>query len=76
MSLKTKVQTELCNLKNGEYKILSQKIRSINITLKEEIEMSTEFLNELKPTITDRVRYILQEKQNVNRCGHCDHTIS
>jgi hypothetical protein len=72
MSLKTKVQNKLCNLKNGEYKILSQKIRSINILFKEEIELSTEFLNELKPTITDRVRYVLQEKQEVNRCGHCD----
>jgi hypothetical protein len=72
MSLKTKVQNRLCNLKNGEYKILSQKIRSIDIIFKEEIELSTEFLNELKPTITDRVRYILQKRQEVNRCGHCD----
>jgi len=72
MSLKTKVQSRLCNLKNGDYKILSQKIRSIDILFKEEIVLSTEFLNEVKPTITDRIRYILQEKQEVNRCGHCD----
>jgi len=72
MSLKTKVQNKLWKLKNGEYKILSQKIRSIDTLLKEEIELSTDFLNELTPTVTDRVRYILQERQEINRCSYCN----
>jgi len=75
MCLKNKIETTLCILKNGEYKILSQKLRVINTFFINEIVNYTKFLDEYNPKLVDRVRYILKSKDSINTCIHCNKPI-
>jgi hypothetical protein len=75
MCLKNKIETTLCVLKNGEYKILSQKLRVINTLFINEIVNYTRFLDEYNPKLVDRVRYILKSKDSINTCVHCSKPI-
>jgi hypothetical protein len=75
MCLKNKIETTLCVLKNGEYKILSQKLRVINTLFINEIVNYTKFLDEYNPKLVDRVRYILKSKDSINTCIHCSKPI-
>jgi len=75
MCLKNKIETTLCILKNGEYKILSQKLRVIDTSFINEIANYTRFLDEYNPKLVDRVRYILKSKDRINTCIHCSKPI-
>lgn len=75
MCLKSKIQSTLCVLRNNEYKILSQKLRVIDNSLKQEINDSTIFLDLYNPKLVDRVKYILNEKKSINVCLNCDKPI-
>lgn len=75
MCLKNKIESTLCVLKNGEYKILSQKLRVIDVLFIDDIVNYTKFLDEYNPKLVDRVRYILKGKDNINTCTHCDKPI-
>ena len=56
MCLKTKIETTLCVIKNNEYKILSQKLRVIESSLKQDIIDSTQYLTIYNPKLVDRRR--------------------
>lgn len=71
MCLKNRIEKTLCVLKNNEYKILSQKLRVIKSSFKEDIINATEFLNVHNPKLVDRVKYILKGKNDINICIHC-----
>lgn len=75
MCLKNKIETTLCVLKNGEYKILSQKLRVIDALFIDDIVNYTNFLDEYNPKLVDRVRYILKSKDSINTCIHCNKPI-
>ena len=75
MCLKNKIETTLCVLKNGEYKILSQKLRVIDALFIDDIVNYTNFLDEYNPKLVDRVRYILKSKDSINTCVHCSKPI-
>lgn len=75
MSLKNKIETTLCVLKNGEYKILSQKLRVIDELFINDIVDYTKFLNEYNPKLVHRVKYILKSKNSINTCIHCNKPI-
>lgn len=75
MSLKNKIETTLCVLKNGEYKILSQKLRVIDTLFIDDIVNYTKFLDKYNPKLVDRVRYILKSKDSINTCIHCNKPI-
>lgn len=72
MYLKNKIETTLCVLKNGEYKILSQKLRVLDASFINDIVDYTKFLDEYNPKLVDRVRYILKSKNSINICIHCN----
>ena len=71
MCLKNKIEATLCVLKNGEYKILSQKLRVIDTSFIDDIVNYTKFLDEYNPKLVDRIRYILKSKNSVNTCINC-----
>jgi len=71
MCLKNKIESTLCVLKNGEYKILSQKLRVIDTSFIDDIVNYTKFLDEYNPKLVDRIRYILKSKNSINTCIHC-----
>lgn len=75
MCLKTKIETTLCVIKNNEYKILSQKLRVIESSLKQDIIDSTQYLTIYNPKLVDRIRYILKDRNSVNTCFHCGNPI-
>lgn len=75
MSLKNRIATSLCVLKNNEYKILSQKLRIIESSLKQDIIDNTQFLTIYNPKLVDRIRYILKNKNTINICTHCNKPI-
>ena len=75
MCLKNKIETTLCVLKNGEYKILSQKLRVLEVSFINDIVDYTKFLDEYNPKLVDRVRYILKSKKSINTCFHCNKPI-
>lgn len=71
MCLKNRIEKTLCVLKNNEYKILSQKLRVIKSSFKEDIINATGFLNAHNPKLVDRVKYILKGKNDINICINC-----
>lgn len=75
MSLKSKIESTLCTLKNDKYKILSQKLIIIDIVLMSDIIENTKFLDANNAKLVDRIRYILKEKTSINSCIHCNKPI-
>lgn len=75
MKLLDKIQRDLCIIRNSKYIILSQKIKNIDNDLYESILDETIFLNSDSPRLSDRIKYILQNKYGVNTCNTCGKNI-
>lgn len=75
MKLKERIQSDLCKLRDGKYIILSQKIRNIDSDFHENIVHDTSFLNEYSPKMSDRLKYILNDMVEINKCNNCNRDI-
>ena len=75
MELLDKIQRDLCIIRNGKYIILSQKIKNIDNNLYKSILDETNFLNNEFPKLSDRIKYILKNKYEVNTCNMCGKNI-
>lgn len=71
MNLKTKLESTVCFIRNGEYKVLSQKLKKIDTDVLKKIFENTTFLDDLNPKLVDRVKYILQNRTTTLQCNHC-----
>ena len=75
MKLKQIIQSELCKLRDGKYIILSPKIKKIDSHLYDNIIRDTSFLDEYSPKISDRLKYILNDMVEINKCNNCNSAI-
>lgn len=71
MKLKERVIESLCKFREGKYIILSQMIRDIDSELKHNLYAETSFLDDYSPRMSDRVKYVLEDRYEVNRCNQC-----
>lgn len=75
MKLKERIQSDLCKLRDQKYIILSQKIRNIDSDLYNSIIYDTSFLDEYSPKLSDRLKYILNDMVEINKCSNCNGAI-
>lgn len=75
MKLKQRIQSDLCKLRNGKYIILSQKIKNIDSDLHNIIIQHTSFLDGYSPKLSDRLKYILNDMVEINKCNNCKNAI-
>lgn len=75
MKLLDKVQKDLCIMRNGKYIILSHKIKNIDDNLCKSILGETNFLDNEFPKLSDRIKYILKNKYEINTCNTCGKNI-
>jgi hypothetical protein len=75
MKLKERIQSDLCKLRDQKYIILSQKIRNIDSDLYNSIIYDTPFLDEYSPKLSDRLKYILNDMVEINKCSNCNSAI-
>ncbi len=72
MKLKERIKLDLCKNRDGKYIILSPKIKNIDNDLHDSILASTSFLDMHQPKLSDRIKYILHDMSEINRCNSCN----
>lgn len=75
MNLKNKIENELCFTKNDKYKLSSKKISTMNNEFIDLVKQETYYLNNFNPSTTDRLRYVLNKKHEINKCLFCNKEI-
>jgi hypothetical protein len=71
MNIKEKIINEVCFIRNSKPLISSKKMSHLNENFIFEIQKETSFLNEMNPSLSVRINYILYNKYSINKCAQC-----